>query len=92
MPRDWSPLYTGVMSTSSSVGIVASNAILVVWFAQMGSQTAAGTMKSVKNWSAVSALKLVASRASSRLDPGPCSSCMMSFTPVYIHLRRAGRS
>jgi hypothetical protein len=34
-----------------------------------------------QNWSAVSAFKHVASRALSRLDPGPCSIHMMLFTP-----------
>jgi hypothetical protein len=33
----------------------------------------------------VSAFKLAASRASPRLDLGPRSSYMMSFTPLYIH-------
>jgi hypothetical protein len=28
MPRDWSPLCTGAMSTSSSVGIITNNAVL----------------------------------------------------------------
>jgi hypothetical protein len=77
---------------SSSVGIVASNAILATWFTKMVSQTAVSTTRSVKNWSAVSAFKFMANRASSRLDLGPRSSYMMSFTPVYIHARWVGRS
>jgi hypothetical protein len=48
-PQEWSPLYTGAMSTSSSVGIVANIAVLTAWFTQMGSQTAAGTTSSVEN-------------------------------------------
>jgi hypothetical protein len=73
------------MSTLSSVGIATSNVVLTTWFTQMGSQTTGGNMSSVENWYVVSAFKLVASRSSSRLDPGPRSSRMMSFTPVYIH-------
>jgi hypothetical protein len=89
---DWSPLCTRVMSTSSNVGIVANSAVLAAWFAQMGLQTAAGTMSLAENWFMVSAFKLAASRISSRLDLGPRSSCMMSFTPVYIHAGRWDRS
>jgi hypothetical protein len=40
--RDWSPLCIGAMSTSSSVGIIANNAILAAWFTQRGSQAVAG--------------------------------------------------
>jgi hypothetical protein len=40
----------------------------------------------------VSAFKLAASKASPRLDPGPRSNLMMSFTPVYIHVGRWDRS
>jgi hypothetical protein len=43
---------------------------------------------SAEGWSVVSAFKLVANRVSPRLDPGPRSSHMMSFTPVYIHVGR----
>jgi hypothetical protein len=73
---------------SSSVGIAANNADLATWFAQMGSQTAGGTTSSAKNWSVVSAFKLMASRSSSRLDPSLRSSHMMSFISVYIHVGR----
>jgi hypothetical protein len=59
------------MSTLSSMGIVANSVVLTAWFVQMGSQTAAGTMSSAENWYVVNALKLVASRTSSRLDLGP---------------------
>jgi hypothetical protein len=59
------------MSTSSSVGIVANSAVLIVWFTQMGSQTAADTTSSAENCFVVSAFKLAASRTSSWLDPGP---------------------
>jgi hypothetical protein len=74
------------------VGIVASSAVLAAWLAQMGSQTAADTMRSAENWYAVSAFKHAASNASSRLDPGPRSSCMMSFTRVYTDAGQAGWS
>jgi hypothetical protein len=84
-PRDWSPLYTGAMSTSSSVGIIANNVVLTAWFAQRGSQAAAGVMSLAEGWSVVSAFKLAASRVSPKLDPDPRSRRMMSFTPVYIH-------
>jgi hypothetical protein len=63
MPRDWLPLCTGVNSTSFSVGIIASNAVLAAWFMQMGLQTTASTMRSAENWSVVSVFKHVASRA-----------------------------
>jgi hypothetical protein len=43
------------MSTSSSVGIAASNVALATWFTQMGSQTAGGTTSSAENWSVISA-------------------------------------
>jgi hypothetical protein len=59
---------------------------------QMGSQTAVGTTRSTENWSTVSTFNHAASRASSRLDPESHSSCMMSFTPVYIHEGRVGWS
>jgi hypothetical protein len=88
----WSPLCTGAMLTSSSVGIVANSAVLTAWFAQMGSQTVAGTRSSAENWSWVSAFKLATSRAASRLDPGLRSSRMMSFTLVYIHAGRCNWS
>jgi hypothetical protein len=91
-PRDWSPLYMGVMSTSSSVGIIASSAILTAWFTQRGSQPAIGVTSSAEGGSVVSAFKLMASRVSPRIDPGPRSSRMMSFTSVYIHAGRWDRS
>jgi hypothetical protein len=77
---------------SSSVGIIANNAVLAACFTQRGSQAAAGVMSSAEGWSVVSGFKLGASRASPRLDPGPRSSRMMSFTSVYIHARRWDRS
>jgi hypothetical protein len=77
---------------SSNVGIITNSAVLTAWFVEMGSQAAAGTMSSAKNWSVVSAFNLAASRTSSRLDPGQRSSRMMSFTPVYIHAGRWDRS
>jgi hypothetical protein len=85
MPQDWSPLCTGVMSTSSSVGIIANSDVLAAWFAQRCSQPAASIMSLADGWSVVSALKLTASKVTPRLDPGPRSSRMMSFTLVYIH-------
>jgi hypothetical protein len=66
-PRDLSPLCMGVMSTSSSVDIVANSSVLTTWFTQMGSQTAANTTSSAENWSVVSAFKLATSRAASWL-------------------------
>jgi hypothetical protein len=60
--------------------------------AQRGSQAAVGVMSSAEDWSVVSAFKLADSRASPRLDPGPRSSHMMSFTLVYIHAGRWDRS
>jgi hypothetical protein len=48
MPRDWSPLYTRVMSTSSSVGIIANSVVLATWFTQRGSQPAAGITSSTE--------------------------------------------
>jgi hypothetical protein len=77
-------LCTGAMSTSSNVGIIANNAILVAWFTQRGSQPAAGIMSSVEGWSIVSAFKLAASSVSHRLDQVLRSSRMISFTPVHI--------
>jgi hypothetical protein len=74
------------MSTSFNVGIIANSVVLAAWFAQRGSQPAAGVMSSDEGMSVVSAFKLTASRVSPRLDPGPRSSRMMSFTPVYIHV------
>jgi hypothetical protein len=75
-----SPLYTGVISTSSNVGIIANSVVLAAWFAQRGSQAAVGVTSSAEDWSVVSAIKLAASRASPRLDPDPRSSHMISFT------------
>jgi hypothetical protein len=91
-PWDWSPLFTRAMSTSSSVGIIANSAVLTAWFVKMGLQTVARTMSSAENWSVVSAFKLATRWAASKLDPGPPSSRMMSFTPVYIHVGRCDRS
>jgi hypothetical protein len=92
MPQDWSPLCTGAMSMSSSVGIIANSDVLAAWFTKRGSQAAAGIMSSAEDWSMVSAFKRATSRASPRLDPGPRSSRMMSFTPVYIYAGRWDRS
>jgi hypothetical protein len=78
-------LCTRVMLTSSSVGIIANSVVLAAWFAQRGSQPAAGITSSAEGWSVVSAFKLATSRMLPRLDPGPRSSRMMSFTPVNIH-------
>jgi hypothetical protein len=91
-PWNWSPLCTRAMSTSSSVGIITNSAVLTAWFVQRGSQPAIGVTSSAKGGSIVIAFKLAASRVSPRLDPGPRSSCMMSFTPVYIHAGRWDRS
>jgi hypothetical protein len=48
-PRERSPLYTTAMSTSSSVGIAASSAVLAVWSIQMAPQDAGGVASSVEN-------------------------------------------
>jgi hypothetical protein len=77
---------------SSSVGIIANNAVLTAWFAQRGSQAAAGVMSLAEGWFVVSAFKLAVSRVSPRLDLGPQSSRMMSFIPVYIHAGQCDRS
>jgi hypothetical protein len=91
-PRDWSPLCTRAMSTSSNVGIIANSVVFAAWFTQRGSQPAAGVTSSAEGWSVVSAFKLAASNVSLRLDPNPRSIRMMSFTPVYIHAGRWDRS
>jgi hypothetical protein len=66
------------------MGNIANIVVLAAWFTQRGSQPATGVTSSAEGWSVVSAFKLTASRVSPRLDPGPQSSRMMSFTPVYI--------
>jgi hypothetical protein len=91
-PQDWSSLCPGAMSTSSSVGIIANSAVLTTWLTQRGSQAATGVMSSTEGWSVVSFFKLAASRVSPRVDPGPWSNRMMSFTPVYINMGRWDRS
>jgi hypothetical protein len=70
-PRDWSPLCTRAMPTSSSVGIIANSIVLTTWFMQRDSQPVVGITSSAEGGSVVSAFKLAASRVSPRLDPGP---------------------
>jgi hypothetical protein len=48
MSWDWSPLYTGAMSTLSSVGIIVNSVVLAAWFAQRGSQATAGITSSAE--------------------------------------------
>jgi hypothetical protein len=47
-PQDMLPLCTVAISTSSSVGIVANNVVLITWFTQMGLQAASDTMSLIK--------------------------------------------
>jgi hypothetical protein len=83
MPRDMSPTCFTMISMSSSVGITFSSFDLVAWSKKIGMQDGGWLMESSETKLEVNFHNIVSSTLRSRNIPWPCSSRVVSFSPVY---------
>jgi hypothetical protein len=77
------------MLMPSSVGIAFSSSDLAALSMQIGMQCTGGVMKPVEDRSVLSFDSIVSSTLGSRSIPRPCSSHVVSFSPVYSHAEQA---
>jgi hypothetical protein len=83
--RDLSPFSRTSMPISSRVGSSLSSLIYAAWPENMGAQTGGGVMKLVEDGSELSFPSRVLNASEANSDPCPCSSRVVSPSPVNFH-------